>query len=211
MSRVDDNPEDIKAEDIITPSPLEERITKLKTLLNKVELTRDEKKLKNNLLRDKETLEINFMKRIANGEIPKKYEFLYPSLLDPLFSGKIAKKAEFYDNRYEEETRDLKEVANTICDKPFEINPHQQFVRSFLSSDTPYNGLLLFHGLGTGKTCSAISICENIRKFNRQINNTKRIIVIASPNIQDNFKLQLFDERKLKNPIGEHLLYMFLN
>ena len=193
MSRVDDNPEDI-----LKPSPLEERVTKLKTLLNKIELTRDEKKLKNNLLRDKETLEINFMKRIANGEIPKKYEFLYPSLLDPLFSGKIAKKAEFYDNRYEEETRDLKQVANTICDKPFEINPHQQFVRSFLSSDTPYNGLLLFHGLGTGKTCSAISICENIRKFNRQINNTKRIIVIASPNIQDNFKLQLFDERKLK-------------
>jgi hypothetical protein len=30
----------------------------------------------------------------------------------------------------------------------------------------------------------------------------KRIIIVASPNVQDNFKLQLFDERKLKEVDG---------
>ena len=30
----------------------------------------------------------------------------------------------------------------------------------------------------------------------------KKIIIVASPNVQDNFKLQLFDERKLKNVDG---------
>ena len=76
------------------------------------------------------------------------------------------------------------------------------FVRNFLSFQTPYNNLLLFHGLGTGKTCSAISVCEEMRGFMKEMGITKRIIIVASPNVQDNFKLQLFDKRKLKNING---------
>ena len=75
--------------------------------------------------------------------------------------------------------------------------PHQIFVKNFLSFNTPYNNLLLYHGLGSGKTCSAIGITEEIRKYMKQINLKNSIIVIATPNVQDNFKLQLFDERKL--------------
>ena len=30
----------------------------------------------------------------------------------------------------------------------------------------------------------------------------KKIIIVASPNVQDNFKVQLFDERKLKEVDG---------
>ena len=72
------------------------------------------------------------------------------------------------------------------------------FVRNFLSFQTPYNGLLLYHGLGSGKTCSAISVAEEMRDYLKQMGITQRIIVVAAPNVQDNFKLQLFDERKLK-------------
>jgi hypothetical protein len=57
---------------------------------------------------------------------------------------------------------------------------------------------MLYHGLGTGKTCSAIGVCEEMRNYMKQIGTTKRIIIVASENVQDNFKLQLFDERKLK-------------
>ena len=74
---------------------------------------------------------------------------------------------------------------------------HQVFVRNFLSFQTPYKNLLLYHGLGTGKTCSAIGICEEMRDYLNQMGIHKRIIIIASPNVQENFKLQLFDERKL--------------
>lgn len=38
--------------------------------------------------------------------------------------------------------------------------PHQQFVQSYLSHGSPYRGLLLFHGLGVGKTCSSIAVAE---------------------------------------------------
>ena len=76
--------------------------------------------------------------------------------------------------------------------------PHQLFVKNFLSFQTPYNSVLLYHGLGTGKTCSAIGIAEEMRDYIKQIGTSQRIIVVASPNVQDNFKLQLFDESKLK-------------
>jgi hypothetical protein len=84
----------------------------------------------------------------------------------------------------------------------YELSPHQAFVRNFLSFQTPFNSLLLFHGLGSGKTCSAIGVCEEMRDYLRQMGINTRIIIIASPNVQDNFKLQLFDERKLKEVDG---------
>ena len=80
----------------------------------------------------------------------------------------------------------------------FELAPHQIFVRNFLSFQTPYNSLLLYHQLGTGKTISAIGVCEEMRLYLKQMGISKRIIIVASPNVQDNFRLQIFDERKLK-------------
>ena len=42
----------------------------------------------------------------------------------------------------------------------FELNDHQKFVQKFFNHFTPYRGLLLQHGVGTGKTCSAIAIAD---------------------------------------------------
>ena len=135
------------------------------------------------------------------------FEYLYPNKNDINFNFKIASKKEFYDTRYVEKTkkefRNIKKVAQTFCENTeFELEPHQMFVRNFLSFLTPYNSLLLFHGLGTGKTCSAISVCEEMRTYNSQMGDMRRIIIVASPKVQENFKVQLFDERKLKNING---------
>lgn len=132
------------------------------------------------------------------------YSYLYPSLDDPNFTVKISKRKEFYDTRYEkpDTTKAIEEVSDKLCNAEFELAPHQMFVRNFLSFQTPYNGLLLYHGLGSGKTCSAISVSEEMRVYLKQMNIAQRIIVVASPNVQENFKLQLFDERKLKEVDG---------
>ena len=137
----------------------------------------------------------------------KSYDFLYPSLEDPNFNIKIAKKKEFYDNRYEEKTREdfqnIKEISQLMCENTeFELEPHQMFVRNYMSFQTPYNGLLLFHGLGTGKTCSSISVCEEMRSYFKQLGISKRIIIVASPAVQKNFKLQLFNETRLREVDG---------
>jgi hypothetical protein len=138
-----------------------------------------------------------------------KYPYLYPDQEDPAFNVKIAKKKEFYDTRYEVRPASdftaskVEEITNQLCGDPeFELDPHQMFVRNFMSFQTPYNGLLLYHGLGTGKTCSAISVCEEMRTYLKQLGATKKIIIVASPVVQENFKIQLFDERKLKDVNG---------
>jgi len=135
------------------------------------------------------------------------FNYLYPNKDDPLFNVKIAKKKEFFDTRYEprgeEEYKNIEAYTQKLCDNTeFELDPHQMFVRNFMSFQTPYNGLLLYHGLGVGKTCSAISICEEMRTYLQQMGITKRIIIVASPAVQENFKLQLFDERKLRKVNG---------
>ena len=76
------------------------------------------------------------------------------------------------------------------------------FVRNFLSFETPYKSLLIFHGLGTGKTCSSITVCEEMRSYYKQLGINKKIMIIASPTVQENYMLQLFDERKLKRING---------
>ena len=130
------------------------------------------------------------------------FEYLYPNLNDPQFNIKIAEKQEFFDTRYDGAIKNVEQYAEKMCNAQFELAPHQAFVRNFMSFQTPYNGLLLYHGLGSGKTCSAISVAEEMRDYLKQMGITKRILVVASPNVQDNFKLQLFDERKLKEIDG---------
>jgi superfamily II DNA or RNA helicase len=128
--------------------------------------------------------------------------FLYPILDDPNFNIKIAQKKEFSDTKYDGTIYNVKEYADIMSKAEFELLPQQAFVRNFMSFQTPYNSLLLFHGLGSGKTCTSIGVCEEMRDYLRQMGINKKIIIVASPNVQDNFKLQLFDERKLKEVDG---------
>ena len=147
---------------------------------------------------NKFVLKKEMIERTELAKNPEEDSYLYPSLNDPNFIVKIAEKKEFSDTKYDGKIYDIKEQAEILANAEFELSPHQAFVRNFLSFQTPYNSLLLYHGLGTGKTASAIGVCEEQRDYLKQIGVTKRIIIVASPNVQDNFRLQLFDERKLK-------------
>jgi len=134
------------------------------------------------------------------GAIPEERgddSFLYPEYADPLFNIKIAEKQEFNNTKYDGNI-DIDIKDDTFCHSQFEIAPHQQFVRNYLSFNTPYNSLLLYHGLGSGKTCSAIGICEEMRDYMKQIGISNKIIIIASPNVQREIKTHLFDATKLK-------------
>ena len=136
---------------------------------------------------------------IESNQLSTQYPYLYPSLNDQQFNIKIAEKKEFNDTKYDGTIyNDIKKQADILAQSDFELQPHQAFVKNFMSFQTPYSSLLLYHGLGSGKTCSAIGVCEEMRDYTKQMGITKRIIIVASENVQDNFKLQLFDERKLK-------------
>jgi|UniRef100_A0A6C0AL60 hypothetical protein len=152
--------------------------------------------------------ELKDMERANEESFSKTDNSLYPHLNDKYFNQKIFQKREFNETKMEEipdikKQEKFQEITDKLCkDKEFELAPHQMFVRNFLSFQTPYNSLLLYHGVGTGKTCSAISVCEEMREYNKQMNTDKEIMIVASPNVQTNFKLQLFNEKKLKEING---------
>jgi len=60
----------------------------------------------------------------------------------------------------------------------FEPFGYQLFLRDLMQSSSPYRGILLYHGLGSGKTCSSILIAENLKENS---------IVILPASLRDNF------------------------
>ena len=88
-------------------------------------------------------------------------------------------------------------MAEQKCNEERELASHQMFVKNFMSFNTPYNSLLLYHGLGSGKTCAAVGIMEETRDYFKQLGVNKPIYVLAQPNVQANFKTEIFDSRKL--------------
>jgi superfamily II DNA or RNA helicase len=206
---ISDNNPDSSQIVIKAKNPRKKRATKLKLKLNNIpDLTEEniesvfdqnfdkidlDDPNYNTFLKKKELLNRQFISQHA-----KENTSLYPSLDDRDFNIKIAEKEEFNETKYDGTLYDIEKQAKILCEADFELVPHQLFVRNFLSFQTPYNSLLLYHGLGTGKTCSAITVAEEMRTYLKQLGIAQRIIVVASPNVQENFKLQLFDERKLK-------------
>ena len=68
----------------------------------------------------------------------------------------------------------------------FEKYLYQYVAVQYLAARTPYRSMLLFHGLGTGKTCSAITVAEAFLKHHRT-GAAAPIWVVASPALQASF------------------------
>jgi len=63
-----------------------------------------------------------------------------------------------------------------------EMYEYQKFVREYVRQASPYRGLLVYHGLGSGKTCSAIAAAEALFSVSR-----KKIIVMTPSSLRYNF------------------------
>ena len=66
----------------------------------------------------------------------------------------------------------------------FNFFKHQKLIRDYLNINSPYRGLLLYHGLGVGKTCASIAVAEGFR-------NNRDIIVLMNKSLVSNFKVNL--------------------
>jgi len=117
----------------------------------------------------------------------------YPEITSPNFNEEIYLKREFRNNEIKEQIDLEKNTTNNQKKiKEFELDPHQVFLKNYISPDTPYNGILIFHGTGVGKTCSAISIAEGFKKTLKNIN--KKVLILS--NLRDNFKKEIYDFSK---------------
>lgn len=66
---------------------------------------------------------------------------------------------------------------------------HQKVISRFLSAYTPYDALLLFHEMGTGKTCAAFGVVENLRKTDNRFDGA--VIVTKNDSILNSLIEQL--------------------
>jgi len=80
------------------------------------------------------------------------------------------------------------EVNNASCERQsteeFQMLIHQRIVRDYLNIYTPYRGLLLYHGLGSGKTCTSIAIAEGMKSH-------RKIFIMTPASLKMNFFSEL--------------------
>jgi len=89
---------------------------------------------------------------------------------------------------------------------------YQKFIREYIRNASPYRGILVYHGLGSGKTCSAIAAAEAIYGT-----SNKKIIVMTPFSLRGNFMSEIsfcgfrhFNVRNhwVSEPLGE-MTYMY--
>jgi hypothetical protein len=99
--------------------------------------------------------------------------------------------------KYRKEDRDPLDAEDKdvdLCTKQSnsrELFPYQKLIRDYLLIETPYRGILLYHGLGSGKTCTSIAVAQSLMSY-------KTIWVLTPASLRENYKSEL---RKCGAPV----------
>ena len=137
-----------------------------------------------------------------NEEIGKNVKINKTSVLSRLPKREkfVLKTSEFYMNNrklYIQKMSELfkpykKELIESLEKSPssnknidFKLLTHQKVVRDYLNLYTPYRGLLIYHMLGSGKSCTSIAVAEGMK--------SQRPIVLMTP---ASLKMNFFGELK---------------
>jgi hypothetical protein len=77
---------------------------------------------------------------------------------------------------------DLQQKAVGTCD----LKPHQHLVKDFLQQSSPYRSLLLYQGLGTGKTRASIAVAE-------MLSSQYKIAVFVPASLEANYITEIIN------------------
>lgn len=110
-------------------------------------------------------------------DITKSKNSLFNPYTNKDFYESLYFKKEFYDEKLPR--------VESIPIEPGQLFKHQKIISRFLSSHTPYNELLLAHSMGTGKSCSAVGVVEQIRSEGGKFRGA--LILAPGKGLLDNF------------------------
>lgn len=96
----------------------------------------------------------------------------YPWYGDPLFVKKILSKKEFYENRKDDNN----------C-----LKYYQRLAASYINPKSPYQSILLYMNVGTGKTLASIAIAENFIKYT----DMKVVVITKNEDLVKNYITEL--------------------
>lgn len=100
---------------------------------------------------------------------------VYPKINDKDFYKIINEKKEFWDNR-----QDNKKSFHCL-------QPYQKLLSNFINPLSPYSSILVYYGVGTGKTLTSIAIAENFK------NDYRIIVCLKNNNLVANYKQELLN------------------
>uniref|UniRef100_A0A6C0LUM1 Helicase ATP-binding domain-containing protein n=1 Tax=viral metagenome TaxID=1070528 RepID=A0A6C0LUM1_9ZZZZ len=103
----------------------------------------------------------------------------YPDITDIDFYKFINKK--FSEFKISNKKKTLKQIC---FPNKYEFQIPQKFLAEFINPKTPYKGILIYHRIGAGKTCTAINIAE---KFKKQ----KNIMIVLPASLKGNIRSEL--------------------
>lgn len=114
----------------------------------------------------------------------------YPKIDNNEFGKKITEKFKKY------KINEKKSYDEICYPKKFKLQKTQKLLGEYINPKTPYKNLLVYHKIGSGKTCTAITIAESWKK--------KRKIVVVVPasligNFRDELRSQCADEDYITN------------
>jgi len=96
----------------------------------------------------------------------------------------------FINTLFSEHSKDMaimsekEEISCESKTEQFSLLTHQKIVRDYMNSYSPYRGIVLYHGLGSGKTCSSIAIAEGMK-------TSKQVIVMTPASLRANYNDEL--------------------
>lgn len=101
---------------------------------------------------------------------------------------------QFINQQFNSETISHKRMDFKLWDERNEMFqsiqpfPPQKFVSDFISENTPYRGLLLYHGLGSGKSGASILIAEGFRD--------RHVVIMLPASLHNNYidEIRVFGE-----------------
>jgi hypothetical protein len=101
-----------------------------------------------------------------------------------LFIQQLSKLFRPYHDKIAEKGQEITCKTAEKSSIDFGLLTHQLVVRDYLNLYTPYRGLLLYHGLGSGKTCTSIGIAEGMK-------SDKNVILMTPASLKMNFFSEL--------------------
>jgi superfamily II DNA or RNA helicase len=144
------------------------------------------------------TLNDTLLLKGDDGKLTEKMleEPVYPNVNDPEFMSKIYSKREFHI--YSVQPREaftsydqIKNFRNERCaSAKVKLTEQQAMLPNFINPDTPYTGIVVFYGVGSGKTCVSIKIGEKFKPLVEKY-GTKIYILVPGPLNKENFKKEI--------------------
>lgn len=107
--------------------------------------------------------------KLDNWVLPSRKNF--PGFINTIFA----------DNVVDQDRKNIK-IWDPVESRFVERNAfsQQKFVSDYLSDNTPYRGLLLYHGLGSGKSGASIMIAEGFK--------TRKIVIMVPATLESNYR-----------------------